>query len=233
MRVGDTGQGLYIYDCMTRIDRIPSIYEDYFYGTPQAPVLLGDVTEPAQPKLHPQTLAATTIQMDLIQLYFMHVHPYLPILHRASFHAQLQKAPCILLLNAMYAVASRWHPSAREAVSNDGHPPGWRYYQAAFSLIDIYTDTPRLSTVQALLLMVKYQEHVRRPGFFWRTRYYFQNIVHMCRDLGLCKALGPGFQLDMATAEQRRRTFWAVYAYDIMMRYVYIYIYIETCSKGT
>ncbi|KAI7887514.1 hypothetical protein K492DRAFT_1660 [Lichtheimia hyalospora FSU 10163] len=217
MRVGATGQGLYIYDCMTRTDRIPSIYEDYFYGTPQAPVLLGDITEPAQPKLHPQTLAATTIQMDLIQLYFMHVHPYLPILHRASFHAQLQKAPCILLLNAMYAVASRWHPSARETITSDGHPPGWRYYQAAFSLIDIYTDTPRLSTVQALLLMVKYQEHVRRPGFFWRTRYYFQNIVHMCRDLGLCKALGPGFQLDMATAEQRRRTFWAVYAYDIMM----------------
>ncbi|KAG2224228.1 hypothetical protein INT45_000257, partial [Circinella minor] len=221
------------------MDRIPNIYNDDLILTmggainnnnkplpplPQSPMtslssFTGDnntIQDPAQPKLHPQTLANTNIQNELIDLYFTHVHPYLPILHKATFYKQLQTSPCVLLLNAIYAVAARWHQPTRES-SNDGHPIGWRYYQAAFSLIDIYTDTPRLSTIQALLLLVKYQEHVRRSGFFWRTRQYFQIIVRMARDLGISRTVPSNFYVDPIMAEQRKRTFWAVYAYDVLM----------------
>ncbi|KAI9250941.1 fungal-specific transcription factor domain-containing protein [Phascolomyces articulosus] len=255
MGIGSTGQAYYANDCITRMDRIPNIYQDDLIATntntannntippssssttspfinnnnnkplpplPQSPMAIttmGEnniIADSPQPKLHPQTVASTSIQHDLIQLYFMHIHPYLPILHKATFFHQLQTAPCTLLLNAIYAVSARWHTPTRE-LSNDGHPIGWRYYQAAFSLIDIYTDIPRLSTIQALLLLVKYQEHVRRPGFFWRTRQYFQIIVRMAKDLGIAKAIPSNFHVELIMEEQRRRTFWAVYAYDVLM----------------
>lgn len=215
LSVGVSGQGVYVHDCLGRVDRIPSIYSDSLMGKSYlASIGITDFSEPAQPKMHPHVIAATTVNTELIQLYFTHVHPYLPILHKATFHRQLRNGPCILLLNAMYAVASRW-----QSTRDTAQFPGWRYYQAAFSLIDIYTDTPRLSTIQALLLLVKYQELVQRPGFFWRTRLYFQLIVRMCNDLGLNKAVPQAVQMDPVTVEQRKRTFWAVYAYDVLMRY--------------
>ncbi|KAG0191551.1 hypothetical protein DFQ28_011593 [Apophysomyces sp. BC1034] len=198
--VSTIGQGHYMRDWLARTDRIP---------------LVGDLLEldpePDRPAIKNDK---APIQMDLIQAYFNHIHPYLPILHCPKFHEQLRQKPCPLLLNALYAVASRWHPS--QAISSE-NPPGWRYYDAAMGLLDIYTDAPRLSTVQALLLLVKYNEHTRRPGFFWRTRFYFQIIVRMSKDLGLPREIPQGSQVNLADIEERKRVFWAVYAYDIFM----------------
>ncbi|KAI8371364.1 fungal-specific transcription factor domain-containing protein [Radiomyces spectabilis] len=203
--VNSIGQGLYIQDWMARTDRIPSIYEE---GAPPMTDLDREVQEP---DLH---MNNTPLDMDLIHLYFEHVHPYFPIVHRTTFQQQLQRPkPCILLLNAMYAVASRWKSTPPSSTDT----PGWRYYQTALGLIDIYTDAPRLTTVQALLLLVKYHEHVRRPGFFWRTHFYFQIIVRMCKDLGLPREVPRTVQASAVELELRKRTFWAVYIYDNMM----------------
>ncbi|KAI8147803.1 fungal-specific transcription factor domain-containing protein [Fennellomyces sp. T-0311] len=156
---------------------------------------------------------ASDIHTDLLGIYFEHVHPYLPIIHRPTFQKQLQdKKICELLLYAMYAVASRWQPQPKQQQQD---PSGWSYYETAFKLLDNYADAPRLSTVQALILMIKYHEHVRRPGFFWRTRFYFQLIVRMCQDLELYRHRS-GDQPRAADTEQRSRVFWAVYAYDVL-----------------
>ncbi|CAG8639761.1 10143_t:CDS:2, partial [Paraglomus occultum] len=52
-------------------------------------------------------------------------------------------------------------------------------------LQDEFFDTPRLSTVQALILMLKYQEGIRRPGFFYRSWVHFGTITRMVQDPGL------------------------------------------------
>ena len=52
-------------------------------------------------------------------------------------------------------------------------------------LQDEFFDTPRLSTVQALVLMLKYQEGIRRPGFFYRSWVHFGTITRMVQDPGL------------------------------------------------
>lgn len=221
LAVGEMGQGLYALDLPTRADYIfsaSSPSSSSFSSSSSSAsslsdthfVSYADLTEPPQPKLHPHVINATAIHADLIHLYFNKIHPHLPILHKHTFYRQLESGPRILLLNAIYAVASQWTQSSRESP----HPPGWAYYQTAFSLIDIYTDVPRLSTIQALLLLVKYQEYVRRPGYFWRTRIYLQLCIRMCKDLGLERA----FPMDAILAEQRKRTFWAVYAHDVLMR---------------
>jgi hypothetical protein len=109
----------------------------------------------------------------------------IPILYKPSFSRQLRSNQPIskLLLNAIYCVSSRWDMNV-PAVGEE--PRGWGYYQHAVNLLD-QQPTAELSTVQALLLLLKHNEHVRRPGFVWRARYYFQMIVRMCKDLGLTR----------------------------------------------
>jgi hypothetical protein len=117
-----------------------------------------------------------------------------------------------LLLNAMCAVAAIWHHPPLQAVG----PAGIQFYQRAFYLIDEYADTPRISTVQALLLLIKYQEYHRRPGFFCRPSLYMQMVVRMCNDLGLMSP--PKYSPDTAQLESGKPTFWIAYIYDVMIR---------------
>jgi hypothetical protein len=136
----------------------------------------------------------------------------MPFLHRSTL---VQPHPSCLLLNAIYAVASKFISQPQQQKSSD--PPGWSFYKTALSLIDAYADVPRLSTVQAFLLLVKYHEHIYRSGFFWRTKFFLQLAVKMSDDLGLSKELTQPYS-DYHELETRRRTFWAIYAYEILMR---------------
>lgn len=119
----------------------------------------------------------------------------------------------------MYAVASRFIPNNTNTTTTNNDPPGWSYYKTAFGLIDTYSDVPRLTTVQALLLLAKYHEHIQRPGFFWRTKFFIQLAVNMSLSLGLSKE--PNLHTEPSWKhefETRRRTFWALYTYDVLMR---------------
>ncbi|KAI9488537.1 fungal-specific transcription factor domain-containing protein [Zychaea mexicana] len=221
--VSTTGRGLYIPDWLSQV------------GAEQS--------SPDNNRNSSMFAKPSDIHTDLLSTYFEHIHPYLPIIHRPTFQKQLQENKiCELLLYAMYAVASRWqqHQQQQQQVSHmqqqQQNPAGWTYYESAFKLLDNCADAPRLSTVQALILMIKYHEHVRRPGFFWRTRFYFQLIVRMCQDLQLYRlhhqhrhhrsnssnssitsnGSSNGDQLHAADTEQRSRLFWAVYAYDVL-----------------
>jgi hypothetical protein len=159
------------------------------------------------------------IRDNLINIYFQFVDPVIPILHKSSFLQQLRSRQPIsnLLLNAIYCVSSRWDLGAP---SMGEEPRGWAFYQNAVNLLDQQQQV-RLSTVQALFLLLKYNEHVRRPGFIWRTRYYFQMIVRMCKDLGLPRDIVCTTSNMLIEIEKRKRTFWAVYCYDVMMRYIH------------
>ncbi|EPB91933.1 hypothetical protein HMPREF1544_01227 [Mucor circinelloides 1006PhL] len=154
-----------------------------------------------------------TVRENLLSIYFQFVDPLIPILHRPSFLQQLRnKTISNLLLNAIYCVSSRWDlaiPSIGE------EPRGWVYYQKAIHLLDQQGE-PQLSTIQAVFLLLKYNEHVRRPGFAWRTRYYFQMIVRMAKDLGLPCNIAVTAE-ELVAMERRKRTFWAIYCYDVMM----------------
>lgn len=100
----------------------------------------------------------------------------------------------------------------------EGEAPGWSYYKMALSLIDTYADMPRLSTIQALLLLAKYNEHIYKNGFLWRTKFFIQLAVKMSTDLGLSKEPLVGSSTCNYELEMKRRTFWAVYTYEVLMR---------------
>lgn len=213
-----TGQGLYVPDKYLRIDRVPDPYKPSMSDW-----------NPIVQEVFPVSTTAESffIRENLLNIYFQFVDPVIPILHKASFLQQLRNQRqgqgsggtepiSHLLLNAIYCVSSRWDL----AVPSIGEEPrGWAYYQNAVNLLDQQQE-PKLSTVQALFLLLKYNEHVRRPGFIWRTRYYFQMIVRLCKDLGLSRDIICTSTNVIVEIEKRKRTFWAVYCYDVMMRFV-------------
>ncbi|KAG0083688.1 hypothetical protein BGZ93_001665, partial [Podila epicladia] len=149
------------------------------------------------------------IQHDLLDLYFQHVHPYLLILHKPSFFRRLNdtKDPVPdFLLAAMYAVASHYAPG-REA-------DGRRYFEFWLSRLDDTLDKPRLSTIQALLLIIKYQEGVKHTGFYFRTYMYAQMVIVLARELQLHKTTPVNVKLDPESHEVRRRLFWVIFVLD-------------------
>lgn len=220
------GHALYIPDLPARKDRIEPLHDI-------------DVNfEPPQPNIM-SNASSVTLRFDLIQCYFDYIHPSMPFIFKSTF---TESQPSTLLLNAMYAVSSRFvsptQPSSSSAtttttttttISSPLHPqhqqqpksidpPGWTYYKMALSLIDVYIDVPRLSTIQAILLLVKYHEHIHRPGFFWRTKFLLQLAVNMSNDLGLSSKFPQETTSCNYELEYRKRTFWAVYTYEVLMR---------------
>ncbi|KAI8971543.1 fungal-specific transcription factor domain-containing protein [Mycotypha africana] len=200
------GHSLYTPDLPARIDRIEPIYKNSNLNS-----------EPPPPSMDPTV--SNALRVDLIQAYFEHIHPSIPFVNRTLFNRYQQPS---LLLNAMYAVASKFTPSLQQhqqPTVADKDPPGWSFYKTALSLIDLYADVPRLSTIQAFLLLVKYQEYLHRPGFFWRTKLFLRLAIKMSNDLGLPKEAPRETQPTAGDQEleTRRRTFWAVYAYDVLM----------------
>ncbi|KAH8552350.1 fungal-specific transcription factor domain-containing protein [Umbelopsis sp. PMI_123] len=195
MCIGDIGQALYVDEPYT---------QDY------------QLLERTLPHLSdtPMLASFTAIPRELIDTYFEVVHPHFPLLHKSSFYARWNDGnatPSLILLNAMCAVAAVWH---RPPLTTPG-APGIQFYQRAFYLIDDYADTPRISTIQALLLLIKYQEYHRRPGFFCRPSLYMQMVVQMWNDLA--PMYPPKYTTDIIDLEVGKRTFWMAYIYDVMM----------------
>ncbi|KAF9150128.1 hypothetical protein BG015_008063, partial [Linnemannia schmuckeri] len=149
------------------------------------------------------------IQPDLIDLYFQHVHPYLLVIHKPSFFRRLHdpRDPVPdFVLAAMYAAASHYAPGREQ--------DGRRYFEFWQSRLDDTLDKPRLSTIQALLMIIKYQEGVKKTGFYFRTYMYTQMVIVLARELQLHKTTPVNAKLDPESHEVRRRLFWAIFVLD-------------------
>lgn len=235
LSVNDLGQAVYITDLPTRNDRLPWIGQE-----PDPLPADGADTITLEPPLptslrEPIELPPPDIVDSLIQTYFEHIHPYTPMIHHPTFIQQMESpngAPSILLLNTIFAVSARWsnHPSIQQPpsssppgspVNSTGSPSdaGQVFYRRALALLDDFVDIPRVSTVQALILIIRYQEQVRRPGSFFRPWLYLGIAMRMVSDLGLNKSSAK-WKIEPWEAETRRRTFWMVFLYDRILRWV-------------
>jgi hypothetical protein len=177
----------------------------------------GIKSEPTTPV--PSNHCLANIDSSLIDKYFEHVHPYTPMIDVPTFTQQLMNPnnpPPMLLLYAMCAVAARW---SSPHVTHSNEPAGFSYYQRAFVLIDETGVTPRISTIQALVLLTKYQEHYKRAGYFYRPGYYLALAVDMCYSLKLPTLVsGGGSPGDTLDYETKKRTFWMTFLYDLWTR---------------
>ncbi|KAJ2961744.1 hypothetical protein NQZ79_g3089 [Umbelopsis isabellina] len=228
-----TNPGLYVDDRHCRTDRIPSMYEtpSSVFSEKSSSGTDGSSSESTvsdtpltiyhlEPELQlPSKLIGPNIiadnMPDLIETYFKHVHKYVPMIHKPQFLKQMASTtnpPSLILLNAMCAVAAKWH----KEVDGAAGPAGITFYQRAFALIDDHFDAPRVSTIQAIILLVKYQEQHRRSGYFFRPYMFMGMVARMCDDIGLSRNQGRCIG-DSSDIEMRKRTFWVAYIYDLLM----------------
>lgn len=237
--INEIGQAIYVNDLNVRIDRIPNEnqqqQQQYYHNDtqsdiasisdspissctssfyqPQTPTTITKIVETPIPDHLSCSKEFIFELQSLTEIYFDHVHKYVPMIHKPTFLKQLNhttSAPSKLLLYAMCAVASRWSPDHITSV-NSTTPAGYTYYTRALELLDDLMDSSRLSTVQALVLIVKYQEYYQRQGYYHRSYFYLGIAVRMCFDLGLSQ-----LDNDVVDAEQKRRTFWIVFMYDLL-----------------
>ncbi|ORZ20517.1 fungal-specific transcription factor domain-domain-containing protein [Absidia repens] len=183
-------------------------------------------TEPIEP-ISPIPSAPhllTDIDSSLIDLYFEHVHPYTPMIRKSAFKLQIKavensspRPSFQLLVYAMCAIAARWSPSSSSS-PQPNEPSGFSYYQRASAFFDEASASPCITTIQALILLTKYQEQYKHAGYFYRPGYYLTIAIDMCFSLKLPSLVasdGDMSGVESNNYETRKRTFWMTFLYDL------------------
>ncbi|ORX94520.1 hypothetical protein BCR34DRAFT_499193 [Clohesyomyces aquaticus] len=130
-------------------------------------------------RIPPEMMPSEDQALQYFDYYFTNIHPYCPVINRAYFYQQWQTAPetiSPLLLEAIFACAS---------LMLDGVSEGNKWLALASKHEESFKDVPRLSTVQAMILLMKAREASPRRGYFWRSWMTVVNMVAMAKDLDL------------------------------------------------
>lgn len=130
------------------------------------------------------------------ELYFNQVHQYVPVLNKTLFYRQWHNdrdSISPLILEAIFAIAGKLldEPSqGQQWLALAGSESRQRFVFDDISLIliehiDSFMDVPRLSTLQALLIMLKARESAPKKGYYYRSWMTVVQCVAMGKDLGL------------------------------------------------
>ncbi|KAF7727117.1 hypothetical protein EC973_007978 [Apophysomyces ossiformis] len=162
----------------------------------------------------PYEMPPPDLSQHLLDLYFTHFYPLFPLLHKKSFLASLQnkdKPPSPLLLNAIYAVASRISPDVRvRADPALADTSGDVFFERARILLDLEWDDFKLYTVQSLLLLSSHQNGALKNIRGW---LYSGLAFRMSQNLGLNRNCDD-WNLSETEKEERKRVFYCCFVLD-------------------
>ncbi|KAF1949084.1 hypothetical protein CC80DRAFT_280963 [Byssothecium circinans] len=117
--------------------------------------------------------------LDYFGYYFENVHPYVPVINKSYFYQQWQSARdsiSPLMLEAIFACATLM-------MGDDAQGQKWLALAAKHE--ESFKDVPRLSTMQAMLLLLKAREASPKRGYFWRSWMSVVSLATMATDLEL------------------------------------------------
>ncbi|KAI8371014.1 fungal-specific transcription factor domain-containing protein [Blakeslea trispora] len=166
--------------------------------------------------IDPFEMPPTDLRDHLLSLYFDTFYPLLPILHKQSFveaihDPTLPSSPPPILLNAIFAVASRISPDVRvRAAPDKPETAGDLFFERARMLLDLEWDSFRASTVQALLLMSSHQNGALKTTRGW---LYSGMAIRMSQNLGLHRNCDT-WDLSPTEKENRKRAFYCCFVID-------------------
>ncbi|CAG8474054.1 8562_t:CDS:2 [Paraglomus occultum] len=163
--------------------------------------------------LPPKDLADT-----LIQAYLKNGYTFLmPIIHKPTFLKQLKdknNQPSLLLLNAIFAAGSLLCDDPRtRSDENDPNTAGDIFYLRAQELFDDFMDAPRLSTIQAILILAHFIIKSERNST--RLWMYVGVAMTMAVDLGLYKD-SHDLPINRVEKAMRNRLFWATFNCEVI-----------------
>ncbi|CAG8624058.1 3758_t:CDS:2, partial [Paraglomus brasilianum] len=151
---------------------------------------------------------------ELLEKYWIHVHPQVPILNKKLFKDPLNP-PTLLLLEAMYAISALFSENTTNADS--------LHFERAEALLGPFLDAPRISTIQALILLCVFKRHQQYskkdnipeyPTF--QEKLYISMAIKMAFELGLSKSRADSI-LSVAEKELRKRIWWSLFLLDVFI----------------
>ncbi|OAL66027.1 C6 finger domain-containing protein [Trichophyton rubrum] len=126
-----------------------------------------------------ELMPSDTEALEYFRVYFDDLHPYLPVIPRNYFYEQWRREKwdiSPLLLSALFACSAR-------ALNDTAKATKWLALANKFE--PEFMEAPRLTTVQALLLIMKAREAMPRPGYYYRSWQTIKTIISMAKDLEL------------------------------------------------
>lgn len=145
--------------------------------------------------------------MGYFKIYFDDIHPYVPVVHRSHLYYQWQHERHLispLLLEALLACSGRLSEDPAQgaqwlalANSEEFFLPFPLHTLVNWLLIlttnphqilgheSSFMDVPRLSTIQALLLLLKARESLPKKGYYYRSWQTVKTIISMSKDLDI------------------------------------------------
>ncbi|CAG8551083.1 5403_t:CDS:2 [Diversispora eburnea] len=157
-------------------------------------------------------LPSQELSDHLLEIYFTHVHPLLPVIYKPRFFDQLKDKDHLphLLLNAIYSFSARFsdRPEVRK-YSNDPNTAGDVFFDRAKALLDNDYDKARVTTIQALVIL-----SLREYGKSNVTRawLYAGMASRMSQELGMHRNNEKWHPIDLSREqrEEQKRVFWAI-----------------------
>ncbi|KAK6368182.1 hypothetical protein LTS17_009923 [Exophiala oligosperma] len=130
-------------------------------------------------RIPPALMPSDEEASQAFQTFFRDVHPYVPVLNRRQFYDQWRNDRASispLILEAIFANAGRL---------SDDPAQGAQWLALANKHEACFLDSPRLSTIQALLLLLKARESAPKRGYYYRSWMTCKTAVAMAKDLEL------------------------------------------------
>ncbi|CAG8518968.1 13381_t:CDS:2, partial [Dentiscutata heterogama] len=162
------------------------------------------------------TLPSQEISDHLLETYFTHIHPLLPIIYKPIFFNRLKDRdnPPLLLLNAIYALAARYsdRPELRKNLQ-DSQTAGDEFFDRAKALLDNDYDKSHITTIQALIIMALRDIRIDNTTRCW---IYIGMAARMAQDLGIHRnnEKWQPISLSHEEKEEQKRAFWSCFVVD-------------------
>ncbi|CAK7263468.1 hypothetical protein SEPCBS57363_000574 [Sporothrix epigloea] len=167
-------------------------------------------------RIPPELMPDDETALRYFDLYFSNVHPYVPVLDKNAFIQQWQtnrESISPLLVEAVLALGGKLA---------DDPAQGQQWLALATRHADSFMDVPRISTLQALLVMLKARETAPKRGYYYRSWMAVVQCVQMGKDLGLDEHFADhkaGQTCGLAPAEclMRTRIWQTVFVCEVMV----------------
>lgn len=147
-------------------------------------------------RIPPEMMPSEERAMDYFMYYFEHIHPYCPVLNRAQFYQQWRTARSSispLILEAIFACVARYLEEPIESR---------RWLALASRHEESFKDVPRLSTIQAMIILMKARESISKRGYYYRSWMAVRYMTNMAIDLGLHEHIDKHMPEDVCTLKK-------------------------------
>lgn len=169
-----------------------------------------DLTIRIPPEMMPNDQLAT----EHFKFYFANIHPYIPVIHQVTFWRHWRtdrQAISPLLLEGIFACTTFMCGQQEE---------GSKWLALASKHEKSYEDQPRLSTLQARVLLMKAQESSPKRGYYYRSWVNISSMVVMAKEMDLHEhfenhQLGVSCGFSPAECLTRTRVWHALFTLEV------------------